>query len=180
MPSPRWSTRRVLVACLVGIALTGCSDDGGASGSDATVPSTSDTGAPSVDPSVGQRIDEEVDAVLGGVDLRLEVADEPAERATGLMGRSEVPDGTGMVFLFDGPTSSRFYMFQVPIPLRAVFVREGAVVGVVDMEPCTESDAEACPLYGPDAQYDTVVETAPEALPDVEVGDRLEPARPGE
>jgi uncharacterized membrane protein (UPF0127 family) len=120
-----------------------------------------------------------VRAQLGDVELVLEVADSAPERSTGLMGRSEVPPGTGMVFLFDEPSTSRFYMFDVPVPLVAVFVRDGVVVGVEQMPPCPETEPSACPTFGPDEPYDTVVETAPETLADVAVGDRLEPARPG-
>jgi uncharacterized membrane protein (UPF0127 family) len=152
------------LAPLLLLLLTACSD-----GQEAAAPA-----APaSASPSAGQRIAEVVEAELGGVPLRLEVADEPAERAVGLMGRTEVPEGTGMVFLFDAPTTSSFYMFQVPVPLVAVFVREGVVVGVEQMAPCEEAEPQACPLYGPDEPYDTVVETAPGTLPDVAVGDRL-------
>ena len=158
--------------CVVAVLLAGCSS----SGEEPSAPSAAPTAAA---PEVGQRIEQQVDAVLGGVALTLEVADEAPERAVGLMGRTEVPGGTGMVFLFDEPVSSSFYMFQVPIPLRATFVREGVVVGVVDMAPCEEQEPDDCPLYGPGTPYDTVVETAPETLPDLEVGDRLEPARPG-
>jgi uncharacterized membrane protein (UPF0127 family) len=67
-----------------------------------------------------------------------------------------------------------FYMFDVPVPLTAVFLRDDVVVHVAQMEPCPEADPARCPLYGPDGEpFDTVVETAPETLPDVEVGDRL-------
>ncbi len=117
--------------------------------------------------------DGRVDAVLDGVELRLEVADTPQERATGLMRRESVPPGTGMLFRFDEPSTARFYMYDVPVPLRAVFVRDGVVVGAVLMPPCPESDPRACPTYGVDSPYDTVVETAPETLPDVQPGDRL-------
>jgi uncharacterized protein len=134
--------------------------------------------SPSATPSVGQRIDEVVEGELGGVALRLEVADDPDERAVGLMGRTEVPPGTGMVFLFEELTKSPFYMFQVRVPLVAVFVRDGVVVGVEQMVPCTEAEPQACPLYGPGVPFDTVVETAPETLPAVSVGDRLELAAP--
>lgn len=116
---------------------------------------------------------ETVRATLGDVELELEVADSPEERATGLMRRQEVPPGTGMVFTWDEPVQSKFYMFDVPIPLKAVFVSEGEVVFSVVMPPCTEPAPGDCPLYGPDEAFDTVVETAPETLPDVEVGDRL-------
>lgn len=118
--------------------------------------------------------DDRVRATLDGVDLRLEVADDAEERATGLMRRESVPPGTGMVFLYDEPVTHRFYMFDVPIPLRAVFVRDGVVVGQVVMPPCELDVPQDCPTYGVDEPYDTVVETAPETLPDVQPGDRLE------
>lgn len=124
-----------------------------------------------------------VQAVLDGVPLTLEVADTPAERAVGLMNRTSVPPGTGMVFRYDALSTDRYYMFQVPIPLQAVFVRAGAVVSTVVMAPCTERDPQACPTYGADGPFDTVVETAPETLPSVEPGDRFtlldgQPPRP--
>ncbi len=118
--------------------------------------------------------DERVEAVLDGVALTLEVADDRQERAVGLMRRASVPAGTGMVFLYDEPSEGRYYMYDVPVALRAVFVREGQVVSTVVMLPCEESDPAACPTYGADGPYDTVVETAPETLPDVQPGDPFE------
>ena len=117
--------------------------------------------------------DDRLRATLDGVDLLLEVADTPEERAVGLMRRKSVPPGTGMVFLYDEPSTGRFYMFDVPIPLRAVFVRDGRVVYDVVMPPCESDVPQECPTYGPDEPFDTVVETAPETLPDVQPGDRL-------
>lgn len=151
------------------LALTGCSGDAEPAAVAEQVPEQ----AAEPSPSVGQRIAETVEAELDGVPLVLEVADEPAERAVGLMGRTEVPAGTGMVFRFDEPVSAEFYMFQVPVPLVAVFVREGTVVGLEQMPPCELPEPGDCPTFGPDAPYDTVVETAPETLPDVAVGDAL-------
>ena len=115
--------------------------------------------------------DARVVGVLDGTELRLEVADTLQERATGLMGRASVPAGTGMVFRFDQPSEGRFYMFQVLIPLRATFIREGRVVSTVVMPPCLLDDPQACPTYGADGPYDTVVETDPEHQPRPEPGD---------
>ncbi len=115
-----------------------------------------------------------VTAVLDGVGLELEVADTPEERAVGLMRRKSVPPGTGMVFLYDELSTGRYYMYDVPIPLRAVFVRDGEVVSTVVMPPCELDVPVDCPTYGADAPYDTVVETAPETLPDVQPGDAFE------
>lgn len=114
-----------------------------------------------------------VDADLAGVRLRLEVADDEQEREIGLMGRTSVPPGTGMLFRFPGPTTDRFYMFRTLVPLVVVFVRDGTVVGSAQMAPCREQQPQACPTYGPGVPYDTAVETAPETLPRVQPGDRL-------
>jgi uncharacterized membrane protein (UPF0127 family) len=147
----------LLTACLV---LAGCSSD-----------EPDRPGAATTTAAAGG---ERLQAVLDGVELELEVADTPQERAVGLMRRESVPPGTGMVFLYDEPSTGRYYMFDVPIPLRAVFVREGEVVSTVVMPPCELDDPAACPTYGADGPYDTVVETAPETLPDVQPGDAFE------
>jgi len=132
------------------------------------------TACSSEEPAAPAPDDGRVRATLDGVRLTLEVADTPEERAVGLMRRTSVPPGTGMVFLYDEPTEGRFYMYDVPIPLRAVFVREGEVVYEVVMPPCEQGlSPQECPTYGPDEPFDTVVETAPETLPDVQPGDRL-------
>jgi len=115
-----------------------------------------------------------VSATLDGVELELEVADDEPERATGLMRRESVPVGTGMVFRFGQPVDGRFYMYDVPIPLLAVFLRDGKVVSTVVMPPCEEDEPRECPTYGADGPFDTVVETAPETLPDIEPGDVYE------
>jgi hypothetical protein len=149
------------------VALAGCSSSGAQPGAEPQ---------PAAEPqsAASASSDERVSAVLDGVELELEVADTVEERAVGLMRRESVPEGTGMVFLYDEPSTGRFYMYDVPIPLRAVFVRDGEVVFTVVMPPCGLDDPAACPTYGPDEPYDTVVETAPETLPDVSPGDAFE------
>ena len=154
-------TRLLLAAAAT--ALAGCSSSAGGP--------ADEPAAASAQPTPEQ---EQVEAVLDGVELRLEVADTVQERAVGLMRRESVPPGTGMVFLYDEPSTGRFYMYDVPIPLRAVFVRDGEVVSTVVMPPCGLDDPAACPTYGADGPYDTVVETAPETLPDVQPGDPFE------
>ena len=173
--TPRHPVRAALV--VVGlVALTSCSggeDDPTLAAPTSAASSSSATAAEPL-PSAGQWIAETVEAQLAGVPLRLEVADDERERAIGLMGRTSVPTGTGMVFRYAEPTRGSYYMFQVPVPLTAVFVRAGTVVFVAQMPPCGETDPHACPVYGPDEPFDTVVETAPETLPGVRPGDRLE------
>ena len=148
---------RAKAALLAGLLLAGCS------GEDPASPVVAQPGAAGT-----------VVGVLDGTELRLEVADTPDERAVGLMGRTSVPAGTGMVFLYDELSEGSFYMYRVPIPLRATFIRDGRVVSTVVMAPCESSDAAECPLYPADAAYDTVVETDPAVLPSPEPGDAWE------
>ncbi len=169
-------------ALAVLVLLAGCTPgDGSPAGesgaaSDAAAPDPSGSPSPASGPAgtSPSAAPERVRAVLDGVELSLEVADDPQERAVGLMRRTSVPAGTGMVFRYDELSNGRYYMFQVPVPLRAVFVRDGRVVSTALMPPCEEPVPEDCPTYGADGPYDTVVETAPETLPDVQPGDVLE------
>lgn len=146
-----------LVAALVTASLTGCSSDAAAPG---TAPASS---AVSSAPTIT--------GLLGDVPLVLEVADSAEERATGLMGRPELPPGRGMVFLYDAPVVAKFYMYRVPVSLAATFVLDGRVVHTVVMPPCAEQDPQACPRYGPETPFDTVVETAPATVGGVRIGD---------
>lgn len=158
-------TGRLLTGLLVGGGLlVGCSGD---PSTVAVPPTAGSPSAPGSAPATGER----VRATLGGVELVLEVADTAAERAVGLMRRTSVTAGTGMVFRYDALSEGRFYMFQVPIPLTAVFIREGRVVSSVVMPPCAATAPQDCPTYGADGPFDTVVETDPATLPDVQPGD---------
>lgn len=156
----------LLLPALLVLVLAACTQDAAVPRSQPASPAP----APSASPAEGP-----VTVVVGDVGpVTAEVADTPEERAVGLMRRPEVPLGTGMVFLYDAPSTGRFYMYDVDVPLTAVFASQGKVVGVVDMPPCPLADPQACPTYGPDAPFDTVLETAPETVRGkVEVGDAL-------
>jgi uncharacterized membrane protein (UPF0127 family) len=90
------------------------------------------------------------------VTVRLEVAADPAARARGLMGRAEVPEGTGMVFLYPGDVAEAYWMKNTLVPLSIAFVAaDGRVVSVAEMTPCT---ADPCPSYPPAGPYRYAVE----------------------
>jgi len=104
----------------------------------------------------------------------LEVARTPEARAMGLMGRTELREGGGMVFLFDGPTTSAFWMKDTLIPLSIAFWDEdGLITDILDMRPCR---ADPCPLYGASGPYVGAIEMDRGALDrlGVEVGDTVE------
>jgi len=79
------------------------------------------------------------DAFGGTHRLAVEIADNSTLRTRGLMWRSDVPDGTGMLFIFPNEVVQSFWMRNTLIPLDILFVdRTGKVVGVVQWaEPKT-------------------------------------------
>lgn len=92
------------------------------------------------------------------VTVRLEVAADPASRARGLMGREQVPQGTGMVFLYPADVAEAFWMKNTLVPLSIAFVAaDGRVVSVAEMVPCK---ADPCPSYAPAGPYRYAVELA--------------------
>ena len=109
----------------------------------------------------------------GTTTITVEVADSPDERSEGLMGREDLPEDSGMVFLFEEPVSSQFVMRDTLIPLSIAFAdSEGRIVTIRDMEPCRE---EPCPTYASDAPFTAALEVNQGAFErwDVSVGDRL-------
>ncbi len=72
-----------------------------------------------------------------------EVAETSAQRSQGLMCRGNVPDGFGMLFLFDQPRSGGFWMFNTYIPLDILYIdHTGKVIWNDTMQPCARQTSE--------------------------------------
>jgi uncharacterized membrane protein (UPF0127 family) len=70
----------------------------------------------------------------------VELARTDAERQRGLMGRTSLEDGTGMLFVFPRTVSSAFWMKDTLIPLSIAFIDEqGVIVDIQDMQPLDET-----------------------------------------
>jgi uncharacterized membrane protein (UPF0127 family) len=70
------------------------------------------------------------------VSFRCEVADTPAERAIGLMNRTNLSSDEGMLFIFESPRNVSFWMKNTLIPLDIVFIDEsGMVVNIEQANP---------------------------------------------
>jgi uncharacterized membrane protein (UPF0127 family) len=90
----------------------------------------------------------------GSLDVAL--ADDPDERARGLMGVTELGRDDGMAFVYDAPSTGSYWMKDTLIPLSIAFVGEdGRIVTVRDMEPCATA---SCPTYSADAPYELAIE----------------------
>lgn len=84
---------------------------------------------------------------LGGQRYKVEVADDDAERARGLMFRDELAPGTGMIFLHDREEPQSYWMKNTRIALDILYFDNGRklVAQQRDVPPC--SAGNACPAY---------------------------------
>ncbi len=74
----------------------------------------------------------------------VEIARTPNERAEGLMYREDLPDGTGMIFLFDDSQIRSFWMQNTYIPLDIAYMDAGlSVVDIQAMTPLTTEGYES-------------------------------------
>jgi uncharacterized membrane protein (UPF0127 family) len=64
----------------------------------------------------------------GNATFQIELADDPEERALGLMHRTSLPRGAGMLFIFDKPQPVSFWMRHTLIPLDMIFIRKDGTV----------------------------------------------------
>jgi len=70
------------------------------------------------------------------VEVTVEIAATDDERALGLMHRRELPDGTGMLFVFDRDQQLSFWMKDTLIPLSIAFIAsDGRIIEIRDMQP---------------------------------------------
>ena len=72
-------------------------------------------------------------------ELTVELAQTAQERGRGLMGREELPEDGGMLFVFPQDTEAGFWMKDTLIPLSIAFIAaDGTILDVQDMEPLSE------------------------------------------
>lgn len=92
---------------------------------------------------------------LAGERFMVEVADDDASRARGLMFRDRLEPGTGMLFIHDAEEPQAFWMKNTRIPLDILYfdAQRRLVSASRRTPPCSRGDR--CPVYpsaGP-AQY---------------------------
>jgi uncharacterized protein len=96
---------------------------------------------------------------IGGVPVRVEIADGPAERAQGLSFRDGLASGTGMLFVFREPRTLSFWMKDMRFCLDIVWIEDAAIQGTTTNVCPTKvlSDADL-PKYGSPTQVSYVLE----------------------
>src|SRR5262249_393206 len=95
-PSPRLPAMQIRVGVVLLLALVACQSAGG---------------------PVAR-----VHAAGAAVDVALEIAATPETRTRGLMYRKDLPDGRGMLFVFDQEEEHEFWMKNTLIPLDMIFI----------------------------------------------------------
>jgi len=88
---------------------------------------------------------------VGTNSVTAEVARMPVEIATGMMFRTNLPDGEGMLFVFPRPDQRSFYMRNCLIPLSGAYISpSGEILQLIDMKP---HDERSIPSYSDDVQF---------------------------
>lgn len=134
-----------------------------------TQPTTTTTVAP-IDE--GDLVGWELVSVSVGEEILLvAVADDPDERAQGLMGVEDFGDLDGMLFVFPEESFAGFGMKDTLVPLDiAFFDQEGILVDALTMEPC---ETDPCPVYLASGSFAWALETPAGSLGDPSPGAAL-------
>ena len=86
---------------------------------------TSDLATVAIDASGGKQ-----------VEVRVEIADNPFERARGLMYRKALGKNRGMLFVFSKEQPLSFWMKNTYIPLSVAYIdSKGRITDILDMKP---------------------------------------------
>ena len=91
---------------------------------------------------------------IGNTTVNAEIADTFSKQMKGLMGRKNLPEDQGMLFVFDSPSVRKFWMFNTSIPLDMIWINSSKKIIYIEknVQPCFILN---CTSYGPDkdAQY---------------------------
>ena len=95
---------------------------------------------------------------LGNQRYAIEIADDDAERARGLMFRDALPTGHGMLFIHDAEEPQAYWMKNTKIALDILYFDNGRklVSQQRDVPPCSLGDR--CPSYPSNAPARYVLE----------------------
>jgi uncharacterized membrane protein (UPF0127 family) len=107
------------------------------------------------------------------VEVRVEVADDLAEQAKGLMDRTTLGENRGMIFVYPEERELSFWMKNTLIPLSIAFIdSESRIVDIQDMKPLDDKPPHY--LSSEPAQFALEVNQGFFEERDVRVGDRVE------
>jgi hypothetical protein len=81
---------------------------------------------------------------IGTVAIEAEVANEIDERTIGLMGRDDLADDKGMLFVFREPQAMNFWMRDTLVPLSIAYINAAGVIREIhELKPLDETAAQS-------------------------------------
>ena len=95
---------------------------------------------------------------VGGHRYAVEISDDDAERARGLMFRDAMADGHGMLFIHDAEEQQAYWMKNTKIPLDILYFDDERKLVAQQRDVPTCSLGDACPSYPSDAPARYVLE----------------------
>ena len=95
---------------------------------------------------------------IGGVVLTVETAQNDAERAQGLSGRQSLPEGSGMVFLFDKPDRYSFWMKDMNFALDFIWLSKDQEVEITPQVPAPSAQVPIPATIRPSQPVTAVIE----------------------
>ncbi len=91
-----------------------------------------------------------------GFEIRAEVVTHPEDMMRGMMFRTSLPEGRGMLFIHGEPGKYPYWMYQVRIPLDILWLDpDGRIVEISANTPPCLTRASECPTYG--GNYDALM-----------------------
>lgn len=78
------------------------------------------------------------------IPVKAEIASKTEERNYGFMNRTRIPDGTGMLFVFEKDQVLHFWMKNTPHPLSIAYIdSSGTISDTLDMTPFSETSVSS-------------------------------------
>lgn len=143
----RLSTRWAALATGLLLAACGATQGGeapSADGGEGEPQSEATAAATTAEGRQGRPMPGEAWVIFGADTVVAEVARTADERAQGLMYRDEVPDGTGMLFVFTEEGTRSFWMNNTYVALDIAYLNAGfTIVDIQQMEPQTTDPHES-------------------------------------
>lgn len=103
----------------------------------------------------------------------VEVADTDAARQQGLMFRKNLPEGRGMLFVFEAEGRYGFWMKNMKFTLDIIWIDKEKKI--VDIKPHLSPCQEACEIFGPPDKilYALEVDAGFAGRNKIEIGDKV-------
>lgn len=90
---------------------------------------------------------------IGAVQFKVEAVDTEASRELGLGNRASLPQGQGMLFVFQTPGNWGFWMKDTEFPLDILWARADGTITTVTRDIATSTYPEVFYPKTPDAAY---------------------------